>query len=242
MGHDAWTTRGSGAQHQDTYLRAEDRTVIERFLHDLPEEDASPADHEIRLEHIHQRDPDSQLSGTGYWRSYYLHRRAELTDNRIREAEVQWDSRTGRPEVALVFDDQGARQFERLSADNIGRRLAILLDGLINSAPTIETRIDRRARAHQPRRHDEPFQLRQQAVDLVAVLRVGSLPVPLVLETEGPLGTGNRGRSRRPRPRGTGSRAPHRHPRPHPPVRRSANGRRRAASCARACPCRTASA
>ena len=65
-----------------------------------------------------------------------------------------------------------------MTGENIGRKMAILLDDKINSAPVIEGRIGARGRITLGGFGD-PFQLQQEAKDLVAVLRSGALPAPL---------------------------------------------------------------
>ena len=51
---------------------------------------------------------------------------------------MQIDHQYNKPYVALEFDGQGARLFERITEDNVKKRLAIVLDGQIYSAPVIE--------------------------------------------------------------------------------------------------------
>ena len=65
-----------------------------------------------------------------------------------------------------------------MTGDNIGRKMAILLDDKINSAPVIEGRIGARGRITLGGFGD-PFALQQEAKDLVGVLRSGALPAPL---------------------------------------------------------------
>jgi protein-export membrane protein SecD len=65
-----------------------------------------------------------------------------------------------------------------MTGDNIGRKMAILLDDKITSAPVIEGRIGARGRITLGGFGD-PFAMQQEAKDLVAVLRSGALPAPL---------------------------------------------------------------
>jgi preprotein translocase subunit SecD len=177
---DSWTEKDTGAPHADVYLRAKDKGEIERFLASLSKEDQVPNDHEIGYE-LSERggDDDSPTEKEKFWRTYYLHKRAELTGEYIQDADQSWDQQTGRPEVSLTFDHEGAVLFEKLSGANIGRKMAIILDEKINSAPVFESRIGGgRARITMGGMQD-PFQLQQEAKDLVAVLRTGALPAPL---------------------------------------------------------------
>lgn len=176
VGFDYWQQKDNGQQHTDTYLKAKDKAVLERFLKELPSELAVPPDHEILFEQI-TRDEDDSKTPDKPWRSYYLHRRAELTGEYLTDAELQFDTMTGRPEVSITFDSEGASLFEKASGASIGRKMAIILDEKISSAPTIEGRIGGgRARITMGGYSDN---IQQEAKDLVAVLKTGALPAPL---------------------------------------------------------------
>jgi preprotein translocase subunit SecD len=114
---------------------------------------------------------------------YLLKRRAVLTGEYITDARVQIDSQYGEPYVSLSFDSRGARIFERVTGENIDKRLAIILDGNVYSAPVIRDRISGgKAQITGSFAMDE-------AKDLAIVLRAGALPAPVkVLEerTVGP--------------------------------------------------------
>jgi SecD/SecF fusion protein len=58
----------------------------------------------------------------------------------IRSAYVTRD-RMNRPEIGFQFDDEGKKAFADLTATNIGRQLAILVDGEVYSAPVIRSEI-----------------------------------------------------------------------------------------------------
>jgi preprotein translocase subunit SecD len=183
IGQDSWQEKDSGQPHSDVYLRSKDKAQLERFFASLPKEDQVPSDHEIGYELRESKDEDSP-SDEKSWRTYYLHRRAELTGEYIQDAEQGWDQQTGHPEVNLQFDHEGASLFEKASGSNIGRKMAIILDEKINSAPVIESRIGGgRARITMGGMGD-PFKVQQEAKDLVAVLRTGALPAPLKMTHE----------------------------------------------------------
>lgn len=176
VGFDYWQQKDNGQQHTDVYLKSKDKSVMERFLKDLPSELAVPNDHQILFEQI-SRDEDDDKTPDKPWRSYYLHRRAELTGEYLTDAEMNFDQTTNRPEVGITFDSEGASLFEKASGANIGRKMAIILDEKISSAPTIEGRIGGgRARITMGGYSDK---VQQEAKDLVAVLKAGALPAPL---------------------------------------------------------------
>jgi preprotein translocase subunit SecD len=178
VGTEAWNEEDSGKSHEDVYLRSKSRDAIEKFFAGLTGELAVPPDHEIGYEEMQGRGEDGEQTPDRYWRTYYLHKRAALTGEYLSNADQTWDQNTGRPEVSFEFDHQGAAISERMTGDNIGRKMAILLDEKITSAPVIKSRIGARGRITLGSFGD-PFQLQQEAKDLVAVLRSGALPAPL---------------------------------------------------------------
>jgi preprotein translocase subunit SecD len=180
VGRDSWSEKDSGKVHEDVYLRDKDKGELERFFASLKGDDAVPTDHEIGYEQKEAKDEEgAPTSAEKSWRTYYLHRRAELTGEYIQDAEVSWDQQTGRPEVSLTFDREGANLFEKATSASIGRKMAIILDEKINSAPVIEGRIGGGHARITMGGYSDPFQLQNEAKDLVAVLRTGALPAPL---------------------------------------------------------------
>jgi preprotein translocase subunit SecD len=81
--------------------------------------------------------------------------------------------------VNLTFDAQGAREFEQLTAANVGKRMAIVLDETVISAPRINERIPGgRARITIGRIGEEGI---KEAQNLALVLKAGALPAPVAL-------------------------------------------------------------
>ena len=62
-----------------------------------------------------------------------------LTGSYLMDAEVMVSPQDNRPYVAIKFDPTGAKLFEEITKNNLQRNLAIVLDGTIYSAPTIQT-------------------------------------------------------------------------------------------------------
>ena len=108
---------------------------------------------------------------------YLVHREAALTGDSLTDARVEIGDRFNESYVSVTFDSVGAKAFDRLTAANVGKRLAIVLDGVIHSAPVIQERIPG-GRAQITGR----FTL-EEAQDLAIALRAGALPAPVkVLE------------------------------------------------------------
>ena len=57
-----------------------------------------------------------------------------LTGARLKEAKVGIDQ-YNKPDVSISFDTEGAKIFDRVTGDNVGKQLAIVLDGVVHSAP-----------------------------------------------------------------------------------------------------------
>ena len=114
---------------------------------------------------------------------YLLKTKTLLTGASLEDAKVQISDRYGEPHVSIKFNAQGAADFDRITNDNVRKRLAIVLDGVVHSAPVIQERISGGQAQITGRFTD------QEARDLAIVLRAGALPAPVnVLEerTVGP--------------------------------------------------------
>ncbi len=114
---------------------------------------------------------------------YLLKAKTLMTGASIEKAEVRISDRFGEPHVAITFNSQGAKDFDRITAENVKKRLAIILDDVVYSAPVIQERISGGNAQITGSFSDE------DAKDLAIVLRAGALPAPVkILEqvTVGP--------------------------------------------------------
>jgi preprotein translocase subunit SecD len=107
---------------------------------------------------------------------YLLKKQVLLTGDALTNAEVRIGSQFNEPYVSIEFDREGARLFERITADNVGKRLAIVLDNTVYSAPVIRERI-----AGGQAQITGSFTV-EEARDLAIVLRAGALPAPVRVE------------------------------------------------------------
>ncbi len=103
-----------------------------------------------------------------------------LTGSILSDAYVE-PGEMGLPDVSFRLNREGAKVFSQLTGANVGRRLAIVLDGKVQSAPVIQSRISDAGRI------TGRF-TRQEANDLAIVLRAGALPAPIVIEEERTVG------------------------------------------------------
>ncbi len=97
-----------------------------------------------------------------------------LTGDLLSDASVNIDQQQfNEPYVSITFDRVGARIFERVTRENVQKRLAIILDDNVYSAPSIRERI-----AGGNASITGSFSL-NEATDLAIVLRAGALPAPV---------------------------------------------------------------
>jgi preprotein translocase subunit SecD len=113
---------------------------------------------------------------------FLLKKRAVLTGEYLTDARVMIHSQYNEPYVSLSFDSRGARLFEQITGENIKKRVAIVLDDVVNSAPVIQDRIPG-GKAQITGR----FTM-EEARDLAIVLRAGALPAPVKVIEERTVG------------------------------------------------------
>lgn len=102
--------------------------------------------------------------------------KASVTGEHISDARLAFDN-LGAPSVSFSFSSKGAGEFGKLTSANIGNRLAIVLDGVVKSAPVVQSRITYEGQITGSFTQSE-------AKDLALVLRSGALPVPVFVEQE----------------------------------------------------------
>ena len=106
---------------------------------------------------------------------FLLRKRTVLTGETLTGAEVRFDSDFNEPYVALNFNSVGAMIFQQVTRENIKKRLAIVLDDNVYSAPVIQDEIAG-GRAQITGRFTS-----EEARDLAIILRAGALPAPVII-------------------------------------------------------------
>jgi preprotein translocase subunit SecD len=139
-------------------------------------EDSAPSE-ETLLQSHGGKVPDNaeMLSGTGSQpgeRTYYLlSREALITGRDLKNARVGVDE-SNRPQINFTLNPNATDRFSRETGRNIGRQLAIVLDGNVYSAPTIESKLG------ADNRITGQFTT-EEADELAKILRAGALPATL---------------------------------------------------------------
>lgn len=116
---------------------------------------------------------------------YALTAKADLTGDNVADAQMAMGLEPSRPNaagVSLTLDKRGAAIFTRLTGNNVGRQLAIVLDHTVQSAPVIQDKI-RGGRASITGLASD-----DEAKDLAIVLRAGALPTDIIAQEERTVG------------------------------------------------------
>jgi len=127
-----------------------------------------PPGSEILYEKKTERD-----TGVVTRRPYLLKKRALMSGDVLTDARMRIKSDFNEPYVSMDFDSRGARLFDQITAENVKKRLAIVLDNNVYSAPVIQERIS--GGKAQISGSFTP----EEATDLAIVLRAGALPAPV---------------------------------------------------------------
>jgi preprotein translocase subunit SecD len=141
--------------------KGKEEEILKQFTPRLPEGD------EILFERVVEKD-----SGRDYRIPYLVKKRVMLAGDVLSDARVSI-GQFNEPYVSVTFDAKGAREFDRITAENVKKRMAIVLDNTIYSAPVIQERIS------GGRAQISGTFTMQEANDLAIVLRAGALPAPL---------------------------------------------------------------
>lgn len=109
---------------------------------------------------------------------YLLFSKVDVTGDDLQDAGVGLNPERNTPEVTLTFNPRGAVSFDKVTGENVGKRLAIVLDNIVHSAPVLQTRISN-GRAVITLGRGNHDQMMQEAKDISTVLRAGALPTQL---------------------------------------------------------------
>jgi preprotein translocase subunit SecD len=154
-------------------LEAKDRDGLLGYLKgkDLP------ADRQVLLECVASKVKKDSCDS---YRTYLVEKNVPLTGESLNGADASFDQ-FGEPEVNLTFDAQGGRDFGALTEKNVGRRMAIVLDDNVQSAPRINEKIPNgRARITMGRGFSKTREEQLGDAKLLAlVLKAGALPAPV---------------------------------------------------------------
>ncbi len=150
------------------YVLQEDKPKVELLLRKPEVQELVPKDDEFawstRTENLQNQE---------YWALYLLKKRMELSGKYLVDARPSYDQ-FRKPEVQFTLTKKGGRIFSRVTGANIDKPLAITLDGRVESAPIIRSKIRDRGVIEMG-----GMATIEDATDLSIVLRAGALPAPV---------------------------------------------------------------
>lgn len=141
--------------------KGKEAEVVARVKDKIPESD------EILFERVVDKDLARE-----YRIPFLVKKRVMLTGDVLSDARVSI-GQFNEPYVSITFDSKGAREFEKITTDHVKKRMAVVLDNTVYSAPVIQERIS------GGRAQITGTFTTQEANDLAIVLRAGALPAPL---------------------------------------------------------------
>ncbi len=106
----------------------------------------------------------------------------EMTGDVIEDSNVDFDQMTNAPEVTMDMNSEGARTWARITGANVGKQIAIVLDGVVYSYPVVNERIV------GGRSNIQGLDSQEEASDIVTILKSGALPAPVDIIEERTVG------------------------------------------------------
>jgi len=122
--------------------------------------------------------PQSELLSGSDGTPYVIEKRIVMPGDNLTDAQASLDQRINEPVVSFHFNPAGTRQFARVTGENVGRPMAIVLDGVVLAVPVIREPI-----TGGSGQISGGFTL-ERANDLAVMLGSGALPVPVTVVAE----------------------------------------------------------
>jgi preprotein translocase subunit SecD len=134
------------------------------------------------VEFVFSAKPEIAKDGKKYYTLYLLNAKPELTGEVITNAQANIDPTTNSPIVTMQMNSQGAVEWARITGANIKKRCAIVLDGVVYSAPVIQSKI--------PSGNSQitGSGSLEEAKILEIILKAGALPAPIDIVEERTVG------------------------------------------------------
>ncbi|MEO1227491.1 MAG: protein translocase subunit SecD [Myxococcota bacterium] len=171
----------SRAASNRPYLLGKNKEEMRAFL--LAHEEELPPDLEVGVQEYKrsaQADPE--------YLTFLLDRRPGITGDFLENAFPSFNSEENSWQVNMRFDKKGATIFEKLTRENVGRQMAIVLDGIVDSAPVIQGPIPGGSARITLGGAKTQQEILADAQSLSLVLKAGALPAPVTVQEERTVG------------------------------------------------------
>lgn len=165
-------------QYSFGFAAAQDTATVNRLLEKDEVQNLIPRNMEL----LWGARPFQADGGVELFEMIAVRGQIELTGDVISEARVAFDPATNVPEVSMTMDSEGGRRWSRITGANIGKPVAIVLDNMVYSYPTVQSKIN------NGRSSISGLGGIAEAEDLVNILMSGALPAPLDIVEERTVG------------------------------------------------------
>ncbi len=162
----------------DAYVKANDRDKLKLWLSRPDVQKVIPAN----CQFVFSAKPAGKEGGQEFYTLYCVNKTPELTGGVITNATANINPETSSPVVNMTMNSQGAADWARITGANIHKRIAIILDGVVYSAPVVQNKITGGSSQITGMANMEEAQL------LSIVLKAGALPAPVDIIEERTVG------------------------------------------------------
>ncbi len=162
----------------DAYVKADQRNKLELILNRPDVQKVIPDN----IEFLFSAKPVTYQEGQAIYQLYCVNKKPELTGGVITDAQSNIDPNTSQPVVNMEMNAEGAAEWARITGANVNHRIAIVLDGLVYSAPNVKSKIT------GGRSQIEGVGNLDEAKLLEIVLKAGALPAPVDIIEERTVG------------------------------------------------------
>jgi SecD/SecF fusion protein len=162
----------------DAYVKADERNRLELILNRPDVQKVIPDN----VEFVFSAKPITYQDGQAIYQLYCVNKKPELTGGVITDARATIDPNTSQPVVEMEMNSEGAAEWARITGANVNHRIAIILDGLVYSAPNVRSKIT------GGRSQIEGIGNMDEAKLLEIVLKAGALPAPVDIIEERTVG------------------------------------------------------
>lgn len=164
--------------YADAFVKETDKAKLLNYLSRMEVKNAIPDN----VEFVFSAKPVTVQDGENILRLYCINKQAELSSGVITDARSTIDPQTSAPIVTFQMNAEGAREWARITGSNIDKRLAIVLDGVVYSAPNIGVKILGGSS------QIEGIGDMDEAKLMEIVLKAGALPAPIDIIEERTVG------------------------------------------------------
>ena len=162
----------------DAYVKSDDKAKIALMLQRPEVKKVMPNN----VEFVYSAKSIGKQDGQDVYVMYLVNKEPELTGGVVTDAQANIDPSSSTPIVSMTMNSEGATDWARITGANVGKRIAIMLDGVVFSAPSVRNKIT------GGRSQIEGMANMEEAKLLEIVLKAGALPAPVEIIEERTVG------------------------------------------------------